>query len=129
MEAGGAGPLAGSRLSYLFLLVSDFDRMLSFYRDTLGLSMYYLEQGECAFLRTAPDRGPAIALYSGRQGQPVEAAHWFVVFDVTGIEVVVERLKQRGVEVGEIEEGPNERYAKFSDPEGNVLEVHERKGG
>lgn len=118
-------PLAGSTVSYLFLYVHDFARMLSFYRDQLGLTVYFLQEGVCAFLQTSEGRGPAIALYAGRQIAVTAESHWFVAFDVPDLATVVAALHQQGVVTGAIINESFGRYVKFADPEGNILEVHQ----
>lgn len=125
--AAADGPLAGGHMTYLFILVHDFQGMLTFYRDRLGLRVLYLEEGTCVFL-ALPNGGPQIALYAGRERVEGSGNHWFVAFDVRGIDAVVAELEQRGVSVGPIEAVPFGRAAKLSDPEGNVIEVHEAVG-
>lgn len=120
-----AGPLRGGRVSYLFLTARDLDGMVRFYRDTLGLIVYFSQKGVCAFLRTERDQEPAIALYAGKEGPPPSQRHWFFVIDVPDIRSAAADLAKRGVEIGEIEDVPGGRAAKFNDPEGNVIQVHE----
>jgi hypothetical protein len=50
---------------------------------------------------------------------------WFLAIDVDSIESVVGELRRRGVQVGHIEDVPHGKAAKFTDPERNVVEVHE----
>lgn len=120
-------PLSGARMSYLFILVHRFPDMLTFYRDRLGLRTVYLEEGACAFLEL-PNGGPKIALYAGRDRLDDADNHWFIALDVRGIDSVVAELLGRGVSVGPIEDVPYGRAAKLSDPEGNVIELHEPRG-
>ena len=129
MSSLNVGPLSNARLSYLFILVHDFDRMLQFYRDVLGFSAYYLEEGRCAFLNAGLEGGPAIAIYAGRESQVSGDSHWLIAFDVENLDSTVEALRARGAVVGDIVEQSFGRYAKFPDPEGNQLEVHEASNG
>jgi predicted enzyme related to lactoylglutathione lyase len=99
--------------------------MLFFYRDLLGFEASYLEEGACAFLRLPNNQSPQIAIYRGRELHTTDENHWFIVVDVDDIELVVARLKEVGVEVGRIQDVPHGRAAKFKDPEGNVVEVHQ----
>lgn len=118
-------PLADSTISYLFLYVHDWPRMLTFYRDQLGLTVYFSQEGVCAFLQTHAGRGPTIALYAGRSTSITDKSHWFVAFNVTNLDRVVTALHQQGIITGAIITETFGRYVKFTDPEGNVLEVHE----
>lgn len=120
-------PLSGARMSYLFILVHGFQEMLTFYRDRLGLRVVYLEEGVCAFL-ALPNGGPQIALYTGREQVGSTGNHWFFALDVSGLDTVVAELQRRGLSVGPIEDVPYGRAAKLSDPEGNVIELHEAEG-
>ena len=98
--------------------------MASFYRDILGFDVVYMEEGNCSFLRPG-NAGPMIALYPGRESPDDRRAHWFVVIDVENIEKSVEALRQRSVDVSPIEDVPNGRAARFLDPEGNRIEIHQ----
>jgi catechol 2,3-dioxygenase-like lactoylglutathione lyase family enzyme len=74
-------PLANSTISYLFLYVHDLARMLTFYRDQLGLTVYFEQAGVCAFLQTTEGQGPAIALCTGPGdcggcSAPAGCCHW-----------------------------------------------------
>ncbi|MBX3466000.1 MAG: VOC family protein [Planctomycetes bacterium] len=121
-RAGAAGPLAGARLSYLFLTVRDLGAMLAFYRDALGLEVEFQDEGRCAFLRLG---GARVALYAGGADGPAAAPHWFVSLDVEGIEEVAAALRARGVALGPVETVPYGRAAPFRDPEGNAFQLHE----
>ena len=115
-------PLSISRLSYLFIWAQDFEEMLRFYRDVLGLTPYYYEAGELAFMDAG---GTAVALYAGRQTAVSQETHWLMAFDVPDLETAVATLTAHGVNVSPIAEIPSGRYAKFCDPEGNQLEIHQ----
>ncbi len=56
-------PLANARFGILFVEVNDLERSAGFYRDTLGLPVYFELEGVCTFLNTDADgTGPALAL-------------------------------------------------------------------
>ena len=110
------------------LYVRDFGTMHRFYRDTLGFDVPYFEEDHFAFLRMRREGPPEIALYAGRASAITEDSHWFIVIDVENLDAVVASLRERGVEVGAIEDVPYGRAATFRDPEGNVIEVHEPGG-
>jgi predicted enzyme related to lactoylglutathione lyase len=128
MSTERRGPLADCRVSYLFLTVRDFEGMLAFYRDRVGLTPEYVEAGRCAFLRL-DGGGFRLALYAGREDAGDAEPHWFLAVDVAGIDAVVAALRERGVPVGDVEAVPYGRAATFRDPEGNAIEVHEPTRG
>lgn len=124
MGPGTEKPLAGGRISYLFLDVHDVEGMLAFYAETLGFTTLSHEAGRFAFVRLEA-AGLQLALYAGRTGSVAEKPNWLLAIDVPELEVAVARLKQAGIAVGPIEAVPFGRAMKFRDPEGNVLELHE----
>jgi predicted enzyme related to lactoylglutathione lyase len=123
MSTIDSGPLAGSRLSYLFVDVHDLEVMLVFYRDVLGLPVVFEGPGACAFLELGG--GPQLALYTGRKTGASAAAHFLFAIDVTDVEASGATLRERGVDVGAIRGVPGGRALIFTDPEGNRLEIHQ----
>ncbi len=119
------GPLRGGRLSYLFLLARDVAGMVRFYGETLGLPITYHEPERFAFVRLGPPGAPELAIYAGRDTAATERPHWFFVIDVPDLNQAVTELANRGLAVGPIEPVPFGRAATLSDPEGNVIELHE----
>ncbi|MEW6524498.1 MAG: VOC family protein [Bacillota bacterium] len=111
-------------LSALFVHAFDLEKMVAFYRDTLGLEVYFEEPGQCTFFRTTGG-GPSLALYAGREPGQVGCNHWFVMFDVPDLDATVSALQARGVGAGPIQAVPYGRMVLFSDPEGNIIEVRE----
>jgi predicted enzyme related to lactoylglutathione lyase len=113
------------------LPVSDMDRAVRFYSDTLGLE-------ERA---TTPDGGHVFAAGSDAIGLlPAEAGaqsgHTVLSFEVTDIEAEIRDLEGRGVTfadydtpglktVGHIADMGGERAAWFADSEGNILCIHQ----
>lgn len=131
MDPIASGPLAGGRLSYLFLVVHDLDPMLAFYRDTLGLAVVFESPGACAFLRLGG--GAQLGLYAREAvgAEPGEgltrwdAALPGVTWDVPDLELACAALREHGVEVSDVVAVPAGRAAMFLDPEGNKLEIHQ----
>jgi len=132
-------PLAGASIGYLFIMVVDFECMLGFYRDTLGMRVTFSDEEHIACLVCEGKGGPAVALHAGRDlgtdadrnalrdglSSGFQDGHWFLVFDVPDLDLAVAALKSRGVEVGEPFDVPAGRAAKFRDPESNVIEFHQ----
>ncbi|MBS1914540.1 MAG: VOC family protein [Bacteroidetes bacterium] len=119
------GPLSRGRVSHVFVTVCDFNAMVRFYRDVLGMRLLYTDEESHAFLCIADDTDFQLALYSGRNDPGEHRNHWFIVVDVDDIEHAVAELHVRGVNVGAIEDVPFGRAARFEDPEGNIIEVHQ----
>ena len=117
------GPLLRGRFSHLFLLAADLETMASFYGATLGLALREHTPGEFAFFELGG--GARLALYPGRDMSAETVNHWFIVIDVDDIQRTVNALLARGVDVSTIEDVPHGRAATLSDPEGNVIEIHQ----
>ena len=117
--------IEAGRISYLFIRVHDFERMLSFYRDILGFDVGYLEEGHCVFFELPTAHGPQIALYVGRKTPVTDKNHWFIVVDVDDLDAVAVRVRAKKVQMDGIFEVPYGRALKIKDPEGNVFQIHE----
>lgn len=113
-------------ISYLFVLVDDLERMLSFYRDTLGFDVIHAVERHCAFLALPGTRAPQLALYAGRKTlTPADSNHWFMVIDVDDLDAVAARVVAKGVPTRGIFDVPYGRAIKIADPEGNVIQLHQ----
>src|SRR5204862_7779769 len=115
-RAKATGPLAGANLETVFLWARDFDRMKSFYRDTLGLSVEYenphfaaLHAGRCS-----------IALHLEWEAHP-RSDSWHMEFLVEDIAGVVADLATRGVRVAPIRDERLGRTATLRHPYGQVI--------
>jgi predicted enzyme related to lactoylglutathione lyase len=117
--------IEGGRISYLFILVCNLENMLSFYRDRLGFNVRHIEEGRCAFLELPAADGPQIALYAGRETAAFAAEHWFTVIDVDDLDAAAARAQANKIEVEGIFEVPYGRALKITDPEGNVIQLHQ----
>jgi predicted enzyme related to lactoylglutathione lyase len=112
------------------LFVEDLDSAVAFYEDVLGLNLLRTGDGWAHF-----DVGEdsLFEIYTGGKAasQPKETEEQPLVigFLVENLGVAVEELTQKGVNfVGEIGEHKKTRWAEFSDPEGNRLEIKEIPG-
>lgn len=99
--------------------------MLEFYRNRLGFYVYFEIEGTCAFMRSSHLQGAALALYAGRKDQRLVQPHWFLVVDLPDIWQAVAALLESGVTVGEVHPVPFGLAAMLSDPEGNMIELHQ----
>ncbi len=110
--------------------VTDVDRSVDFYTETLGLELAYRGGPGWAVVR-APD-GFALGLHDAMGEAPVGASGSATPgFHVEGdLEEVVDELRGRGVEfVGEITEDTAVPLAYFEDPDGNRMYLAEARGG
>lgn len=117
-----AGPLTKAEISTVVIYARDFERMVGFYRDTLGL---HVEQQTEHYVELRASGGADVAIHAGREAAPGEGRHWFLEFRVDDIDAVVRELRERGVEAGELRERWWGKEAGFSDPEGNRIEVEQ----
>ncbi len=113
--------LAG--VDHVWFWVSDMDRAVTFYRDAVGLDVVSRHGNEWAELDAGPIR---LGLHGAGEGRP--AAHGgTAVFRVDDLDVAKAALEQRGVpfedHLGEV---PGiARYASFTDPDGNSMQLIE----
>lgn len=117
------------------LPVSDMDRAARFYGDTLGLHLRATAaDGSRVF---DAGHGDAIGLLQSEAG--AQSRRTALTFEVTDIRAEIRDLERRGVTfadydlpdlktVDHVAEMGNEKAAWFSDPEGNILCIHEVTG-
>lgn len=117
-------------VSHVCYNVSDLERSIVFYRDTLGMPVafdffkpgaarhgVYLHAGERTF----------IELFAGEVGPPsANASFRHVCLEVEDIEATVGEIRKSGVEVSEPKMGEDGSYqAWIKDPDGNSIELHQ----
>lgn len=105
-------------IAAVWLPVSDVDRAIDFYGDTLGLEVEQQEDGWAIVTAGHVRIGLSDSLALGEEGGPI------VAFGVgEGIEEAIEALP--GVELSDVVEQPWGRVADFVDPDGNHLQLYE----
>ena len=110
-------------ISVVWLPVTDMDRALEFYGDTLGLDIEQQEDDWSMVVAGAVRIG-----LNGRQDEMAGGEGGAVIaFAVSDdIEATVEELSAAGVEIaGGVSEHPWGKIATFRDPDGNELQVYE----
>ena len=118
-------------LSHVVLHVNDLEKMVSFYRDVLGLVKYREYPGRMVFLTPDPNvEDHQLALTKGREGNAKIIAHiaWRVETPAD-VKEYYERFKALGVTIDHCvshayQEMGNTVSCYFLDPEGNRLEVY-----
>ena len=101
----------------------DLNRLLSFYRDVLGLTVGIETPGFVVF---GKGDAPALALgtHSEVRGRNAEPARHMVGLSTDDVAKDWKRLKDAGVEfVEDPTKYPNVWVATFKDPDGNLLQL------
>jgi catechol 2,3-dioxygenase-like lactoylglutathione lyase family enzyme len=112
------------RISLVTVQVRDFDMMVAWYRDVLGLSVGWLEPHEFCTLNSS-EGGASLALATDHpnriDGRP--GTGWTPTFSIDDFDSTVDRLRSAGVHIDAAEEGSDEGYrlVRIVDPEGNPL--------
>lgn len=118
--------IQSGRISYIFLRVYDLECMVAFYRQTLGFRLLYEDTGVCGFLALPDATEPQIALYSGKETPGPENDSWFFVIDVDDLDVVAARFSAHRIDTAGIFDVPYGRALQFRDPEGNLIQLHQK---
>lgn len=127
------------RLAHLCFITNDLDRLIAFYRDSLGLPVKfrfsaadgsifgaYVSAGDSTFVEFF-DQHLAAKQWGGDLS-PLSAGNRFthLCFEVTGLADFRSALVARGVSVGEIRNGlDGSLQAWLADPDGNRIELME----
>lgn len=107
------------------LIVSDMDRAIKFYTETLGLRLLANYGGHFAEVQ-AP--GVKIGLHPGKPAK--EASRGMSLgFRVDDYEATAKELEARGVKIEKTPQDKGSRTGYFSDPDGYPLYVIEIKFG
>ncbi len=129
------------RLAHLCLHTDQLDRLIEFYRDSLGLSVKfrfvaadgavfgaYVSAGDSTFVEFFDRRLAARQWGGGAEPAPLTEGSRYGHFclEVAGLAEFRLALLARGVEVGELREGLDGSWqAWLSDPDGNRIELME----
>ncbi len=116
-------------VDFVLLSVSDMEKSRAFYRDTLGLKpaaewppyWYEFEAGDATIaLGTPPPNAP----------QPPYNGGMSLALAVADVKATVDELRAKGVPIlQDTEDTPVCHMALISDPDGNLLWLHQRKDG
>jgi catechol 2,3-dioxygenase-like lactoylglutathione lyase family enzyme len=113
------------------IYVTDMDRAVRFYRDTLGLKLAYRFGDHWASIEAA--KGLTIGLHPVREAVPVGERKGgpTLGLELSGrIEDAMKTLEGRGVTFQSVaDEGKAGKFAHFHDPDGNVLYLAELNWG
>jgi predicted enzyme related to lactoylglutathione lyase len=126
MTSGKTKPalLGAGKLEALLLFANDYDAMMQFYRDKLGLTVHLVNGGFAGFKANGEF---LIMLHAGgtkdlKAKRPLE---WFLRFRVDDIESTVAELIAAGVAVGPVRHESWGSIATLLDPEGNTIGIEQ----
>ena len=116
-------------VDFVMLSVSDMDRSLTFYRDTLGLKpAAQWPPSWCEF--DAGKTTIAIAKPPSEAPQPPYNGGTSVALAVPDAKAAMEELRAKGVTIlQDVEESSVCFMGLIADPDGNLLWLHQRKDG
>jgi glyoxylase I family protein len=108
----------------LFFRARDPEALAAWYRDHLGIALVPANYEEPLWQQQA---GPtAFAPFEQATSYFGPPQQWMVNFRVRSLEAMVAQLRAAGVRVEvDPQHYPNGRFARFSDPEGNPVELWE----
>ena len=115
--------LADSTVGQLLIPVTNLERAIAFYRDTLGLRFLFSATPQMSFFQAGTVR-LLVGVPEGTQAPQRGSQVYFKVSDIQG---VFQTLKQRGVKLGaephlvHRSETSELWLAEFKDPDGNQL--------
>jgi predicted enzyme related to lactoylglutathione lyase len=102
----------------------DLNKLLPFYRDTLGLKPGIETDGFVVFGNPGGEASFALGTHSEVKGENSDPARHMVGFLTDDIEAEVAGLKSKGVEfVSDIEQFDQVTVATIKDPEGNYIQI------
>lgn len=114
------------RIMMMTAQVRDFDGMVTWYREVLGLEVLGMEPGEFCVMR-AGQGSTTIGLATDHPDRIPErpGVGWTPTFAVDDFDSLVSTLRQRGVVFDAEEEGADEGYrlVRVRDPEGNAVGI------
>ena len=122
--ATDASPLV-SGLNVVYLYVRDIERSAAFYRDVLGIPLE-LDDSDPHWAEARLRNGLRFALHTWH-GAAAEVGGGTVRlnFEVANVDEAAERLREAGVEVGEIHREDYGSHAEFVDPDGYRFDIFE----
>jgi len=118
-------PVPNLRIWYVNVFVSDLERAVEFYRDTLGLPLQFQDQkfGYASFATQAVRLGVAQVDPNAPESKSLVGRHTGVGFGVPDLDAAYRQLAGRGVRFTMVPtKQPWGGYmGMFADPDGNVF--------
>ncbi len=110
-----------SRINIVYLYVRDMTRSLAFYRDALGIPL----AGDERWAEATTANGVRFALHAVDGDVELGSGTLRVDFEVEDLEAAAARLRELGVEVGDVERDDWGAACEFVDPDGYRLHLFE----
>jgi catechol 2,3-dioxygenase-like lactoylglutathione lyase family enzyme len=110
-----------SRINVVYLYVRDVTRSLAFYRDVLGIPL----EGDEHWAEAMLENGVRFALHATDSDRKLGSGTARIDFEVADVEAAAGRLREAGVEVGEVEREFWGAACEFVDPDGYRLHLFE----
>jgi catechol 2,3-dioxygenase-like lactoylglutathione lyase family enzyme len=114
----------------VYYYVSDIDRALAFYRDKLGLKPKMVKLNVPNPWAEFDTGGTTLALEEVRTRKPSQRPPWggaVVSFQVREIETAKADLETKGIRfLSGVRDFGQVKIVQFQDPDGNLLELHQR---
>ncbi len=110
------------KIELLQVPVSDLDRSIAFYVDTIGFTLdhdHTVSEAIRFVQVTPPGSACSVMLDNGLGDMPVGGQHGIQVV-VPDADEALEYLRGRGVEASGVDEYPWGRFVGFADPDGNT---------
>jgi catechol 2,3-dioxygenase len=116
------------RVDHVWFWVADMDRAVDFYTGPLGLPLRMRHGDDWAELDGG---GIRIGLHGGPSAEASPLPGGTVVFEVDDLDLAKAGFEERGLAFDEhLGEVPGyARYASFTDPDGNTVQIIEYAGG
>jgi predicted enzyme related to lactoylglutathione lyase len=111
-----------SRVNVVYLYVRDVPRAAAFYRDLLGIPL----EGDEHWAEATLADGVRFALHATDTEVELGSGTVRIDLEVANIEAAAARLREAGVEVGEIERDDWGAVCEFVDPDGYRLQLFQR---
>lgn len=103
-------------------LVKDPQKAIAFYRDVMGMTPTAIDDEGRGSEFTLPD-GSTFGVWKPEEGGTGGA----IMFAVDDARAAVEHYRERGLKVSDVTESPVCFMAFASDPEDNMIIIHQRK--
>ena len=123
MQSAAAPDLSNATIGQLLIPVSDLDRAVAFYRDTLGLRLLFTAPPQMSFFQA----GDVRLLIGVPEGDGAGSRSAMIYLKVADIRAVAATLESRGVTFANaphvVHRTPTSELwlAEFRDPDGNPL--------
>jgi lactoylglutathione lyase len=113
-----------SRISVVYVYVRDIGRSVAFYRDVLGVPL----EGDEHWAEATLENGMRFALHSTDGDVELGSGTVRIDFEVADVDAAAERLREAGIETGEVERDFWGAACEFVDPDGYRLHLFEPPG-